>query len=70
MNLVSAMELGDEEDLWIGDNGVSSHMMGSEEHMFNKKLRKRRQMMTQNQIMKAITTIWTLQICQQIWSQQ
>ena len=27
-----------EEDLWIGDSGASSHMMGSEEHVFNKKL--------------------------------
>ena len=26
------------EDLWIGDGGASSHMMGSEEHVFNKKL--------------------------------
>ena len=28
----------EEEDLWIGDSGASSHMMGSEEHVFNKKL--------------------------------
>ena len=26
------------QDLWIGDSGASSHMMGSEEHVFNKKL--------------------------------
>ena len=31
---------------------------------------KQRQMMTQNLIMKMLTTIWTLQIWQQIWSQQ
>ena len=38
MNLESAMKLAEEEDLWIGDSGASSHMMGSEEHVFNKKL--------------------------------
>ena len=38
MNLESAMKLPEEEDLWIGDSGASSHMMGSEEHVFNKKL--------------------------------
>ena len=38
MNLQSAMKLAEEEDLWIGDSGASSHMMGSEEHVFNKKL--------------------------------
>ena len=32
------MKVADEEDLWIGDSGTSSHMMGSEEHVFNKKL--------------------------------
>ena len=38
MNLESAMKLADKEDLWIGDSGASSLMMGSEEHVFNKKL--------------------------------
>ena len=38
MNLESAMKIAEEEDLWIGDSGASSHMMGSEEHTFNKKL--------------------------------
>ena len=38
MNLELAMKLAEEEDLWIGDSGASSHMMGSEEHEFNKKL--------------------------------
>ena len=38
MNLESAMKLAEEEDLWIGGSGASSHMMGSEEHVFNKKL--------------------------------
>ena len=37
-NLESAMKISEEEHLWIGDNGVSSHMMGSEVHVFNKKL--------------------------------
>ena len=37
-NLESAMKLAEEEDLWIVDSGASSHMMGSEEHVFNKKL--------------------------------
>ena len=37
MNLESAMKLAEEEDLQIGDSGASSHMMGSEEHVFNKK---------------------------------
>ena len=37
MNLESAMKLAEEEDLWIGDSGASSHMMRSEEHVFNKK---------------------------------
>ena len=36
-NLESAMKLAEEEDLWIGDSGASSHMMGSEVHVFNKK---------------------------------
>ena len=38
MNLESVMKLAEEEDLWIGDSGASSHMMGSEEHVFNKRL--------------------------------
>ena len=38
MNLESAMKLAEEEDLWIRGSGVSSHMMGSEEHVFNKEL--------------------------------
>ena len=38
-NLESAMKIAEEEDLWIGDSGASSHMMGSEEHVFNKKLK-------------------------------
>ena len=38
MNLESAMKLAEEEDLWIGDSGASSHMMLSDEHVFNKKL--------------------------------
>ena len=38
MNLESAMKLVEENDLWIGDSGASSHIMGSEEHVFNKKL--------------------------------
>ena len=38
MNLKSAMKIAEEEDLWIGDSGASNHMMGSEEHVFNKKL--------------------------------
>ena len=37
-NLESAMKIAEEEDLWIGDSGASSHMMGGEEHVFNKKL--------------------------------
>ena len=36
--LETAMKIAGEEDLWIGDSGASSHMMGSEEHVFNKKL--------------------------------
>ena len=38
MNLETAMKIAEEEDLWIGDSVSSSHMMGSEEHVFNKKL--------------------------------
>ena len=38
MNLEATMKLAEEEHLWIGDSGASSHMMGSEEHMFNTKL--------------------------------
>ena len=38
MSLESAMKLAEEENLWIGDSGASSHMMGSEEHVFDKKL--------------------------------
>ena len=34
MNLETAMKIAEEEDLWIGDSGASSHMMGSEEHVF------------------------------------
>ena len=37
-NLDAAMKLAEEEHLWIGDRGASSHMMGSEEHVLNKKL--------------------------------
>ena len=36
-NLETAMKVAEEEDLWIGDSGASSHVMGSEEHVFNKK---------------------------------
>ena len=38
MNLESAMKIAEEEDLWIRESGASSHMMGSEEHVFIKKL--------------------------------
>ena len=38
LNLESARKLAEEEDLWSGNSGASSHMMGSEEHVFNKKL--------------------------------
>ena len=38
MNLETAMKIDEDEDLWIGDSGASSHMMGREEHVFNKKL--------------------------------
>ena len=37
-NLETAMKIAEEENLWIGDSGASSPMMGSEEHVFNKKL--------------------------------
>ena len=37
-NLETAMEIAEEGDLWIGDSGASGHIMGSEEHVFNKKL--------------------------------
>ena len=38
MNSETAMKIAEGEDLWIGDSGASSHMIGSEEHVFNKKL--------------------------------
>ena len=38
VNLETAMKIAEEEDLRIGDSGASSHMMGSEEHVFNKNL--------------------------------
>ena len=38
MNFEIAMKIAEEEDLWIGDSGASSHMMGNEEHVFKKKL--------------------------------
>ena len=37
-NLETAMKIAEEEDLWIGDSEASSQTMGSEEHLFNKKL--------------------------------
>ena len=37
-DLETAMKIAEEEDLWIEDSGASSHMMGSEEHVFNEKL--------------------------------
>ena len=37
-NLESAIMIAEEEDLWIGDSGASSHMMGSEVHVFYEKL--------------------------------
>ena len=37
-NLESTLKIAEEEDLWIGDSGASSLMMGGEEHVFNKKL--------------------------------
>ena len=37
MNLESVMKIAEEEDLWIGDSGASSHMVGSEDHVVNKK---------------------------------
>ena len=39
MNLELAMKIAEEDDVWIGDSGASSHMMGSEDHVSNKKLR-------------------------------
>ena len=38
MNLETEMKIAEEEDLWIGKSGASIHMMGNEEHVFNKKL--------------------------------
>ena len=38
MQMLITMKIAEEEDLWIGDSGASSHMMGSEEHVFKKKL--------------------------------
>ena len=35
MKLETAMKIGEEEDLWIGDSGASSRMIRSEEHGFN-----------------------------------
>ena len=37
-DLEAAMKLAEEEDFWIGDSGASSHIMGFEEHVLNKKL--------------------------------
>ena len=31
------MKIAEEEDLWIGDSGALTHMMGCDEHVFNKK---------------------------------
>ena len=36
--MATNLETAEEEDLRFGDSGASSHMMGSEEHVFNKKL--------------------------------
>ena len=38
MTLETAMKIAEEEDLWIGESGSSSHTIGSEDHVFNKKL--------------------------------
>ena len=38
MILEAAMKLAEEEDLWIGDSRASSHTIGSEDNVFNKKL--------------------------------
>ena len=38
MNLESATKLAEEERFEDWDSGATSHMMGSEEHVFNKKL--------------------------------
>ena len=35
-NLETSRKIAEEEDLWIGDSGASSHMIGSEEQVFNK----------------------------------
>ena len=35
-NLETAMKIAEEEDLWIGDSGAFSHILGSEEHVCNK----------------------------------
>ena len=37
-SLETGMKIAREKDLWIGDSEASSQMMGSEEHVFNKKL--------------------------------
>ena len=37
MNSETVMKIAEEEHLWIGDSGASSHMMGSEEQVFNNK---------------------------------
>ena len=37
-NLETAMKIAEEEDLWIGFSGASSHMMVNEEHVFNNKI--------------------------------
>ena len=36
-NLESAMKIAEEEDLWIGECGATSHMKGTNEHVSNKK---------------------------------
>ena len=36
--MATNLETAEEKDLWIGGSGASSHKMGSEEHVFNKKL--------------------------------
>ena len=37
-NLEAEMKLPEKDDLWIGESGASSHLMGSEKHVFNKKM--------------------------------
>ena len=37
LSLEVEMKLVEEDDLWIGDSGASSHIMGSEDNMLNKK---------------------------------